>query len=104
MWETWDSNPGPEVSLRTGVRALPKFLARAGRQMQSSGAAVSHLGERVWEESLADLSKPRALSGHTSQEAVSLCHLQQSLKREFTLHLPQSLAWRIVQVYDQAPG
>lgn len=88
MWETWDSNPGPEVSERTEVRTLPKFLAPAGTQMQSSGAAASHLGKRVWEEPLADLSKPRALSGHNSQEAVSLCHLQQSLKREFTLHLP----------------
>lgn len=37
--------------------------------------------ERVWEEPMRDLSKPRALLGHNSQEAVSLCHPQQRLSR-----------------------
>lgn len=54
----------------------------------------------MWEEPLRDLSKPRALLGHSSQEAVSLCHPQQRLSREFSLRLPHSLARRPVQVCD----
>lgn len=104
IWQTWDSNPGPEETVKTEVKTSLKCLAPAGSQMQSSGAAASHPGETVWEEPLADLTTPRALSGHNSQEAVSLCHPQQRLKREFTLHLPHSLAWRSVQVYDQTLG
>lgn len=95
--QTWDSNPGPGVAVRTGGQDFAEVFAPAGTQMQSPGAAASHRGERVWEEPLADLAKPRALSGHSSQEAVSLCHLHERL-RESTLHLPPGLAWRPVQV------
>lgn len=52
----------------------------------------------MWEEPLRDLSKPRALLGHNSQEAVSLCHPQQRLSREFSLRLPHSSVRRPVQV------